>query len=341
MSRRGLVATLLLVRGSLAAAQPSTGSVQGTVTDTTGRALAGVEISVGRTLVRTNPQGFFRVDGLPAGQYALAARLVGYAPVRIPFTVPPDKPAELRIRLVPAAYTLPEVVVESRRTGYGAVLDSSFAPLMGATVQIFGLKRETTLTDSAGQFALAAPRPGPYLVRVSAKGHGERRIFLELSKGAGRELRFRLTASQATSARDEETALNELGLRLAAGLRTERLTATQLERYQSFGICDIPRIREQVGRSSLSSTTLILNGTRVIKGFPVTALCTWRADEVDLVEFGSDPCRDVTFTIATLINPLAWCSGRARVVTRSMGGSGQPIRAQTSGTSYVVIWEKR
>lgn len=340
--RLGRIAVFLALAPSYALfGQPMPGSVQGTVTDTAGRPLEGVEISVGRTGVLTNPQGFFRVEGLPAGEYALAARMVGYTSVRIPFTISPDRPTELVIGLAPSAYSLPEVVVESRRTGiYGAVFGSLFHPLMGATAQIFGPTREAALTDSAGRFAFAAARAGPYLVRVSAKGHGERRVFVDVSKGGGRELRFRLSASRAARAKDEETALSELGLRLSADLRTERLTAAQLERYQSLGLCDVPQLRERIGRRGYY-TTLVINGSRVIKDFPVLALCTWRADEVALVEFDIDPCRDVTNTIAPLIYPGGWCFARARAVRRSIGGSSQPISAQASGGSYVIIWEKR
>jgi hypothetical protein len=337
-----LAAFLAFFPTSLLFGQPSLGAVQGTVTDTIGDPLADVEVSAGRAVIRSDSRGFFRIEGLRAGAYALAARLAGYASVRIPFTITGEKTTELSIRLVPSAYFLPEVVVESHRTGiYGAVLDSSFAPLTGATVQIYGPKHESALTESTGVFAFPLVPSGQYMVRVTAKGFGERRALVELSKGEGRQVRFRLTSSRSTPAKDEETALSDLGHRLSLGLRTERLTAGQLERYQSLGLCDIPRIREQVGRNSLASTTLIINGTRVISGFAVAALCTWRADEVDLVEFGSDPCRDASSTIVALIKAGAWCLGRARDVPRSIRGSGQPIRGQASGGSYVIIWEKR
>jgi hypothetical protein len=300
-----------------------------------------VEISVGTQTTQSDSRGFFRIDRLPTGQLAVAARMIGYSTARVPFISTADRTAELRIQLYRSAYTLPEVVVDSRRTGiWGMVLDSTFAPLAGATVQIFGPKRESVLTDSLGGFAFPNAPGGQYMVRAAARGYDERRTMVEFPRGEGRQVGFRLTSLRQILSKDEENALQELGLRLSTGLRNERLTSTELQRYQSGGICDIPRIRDQVGRHSSSLTTLILNGTRVIKSFSVTALCIWRADEVELVEFGSDPCRDPSGSIAFLLGGI-WCMGRRQSVPRSLQGTGSGVSGQGSGGSYVVIWEKR
>src|SRR6185503_20562885 len=131
-----------------------------------------------------------------------------------------------------------------------------------------------------------------------------------------------------------------------------RMNAEELQRYGSLGLCDVNKIVQQLTpdrsdpRFRMSDVTvlLVLNGTEVRESFPIYAVCLWRADEVELVEFGSSLCRDATRTIADLVN--AWCSGippsgRRRNVRTSITGA-PPIRTQgNASVPFVVIWEKR
>ena len=312
--------------GSTLVGQDRVGTVRGTVVDTAGSPLEGVDISVGSRTTRTNARGFFLLDSLSLGRYTLVARFPGHTPVRAPINVVTGRPVELFVRLFPAAYFLPEVLVESRRTGiFGAVLGPSLVPVPGARVQIIGAGSKDTRTDSTGTFAFPGVRSGQYLVRVTAMGYGEQRSLVELHGDEGRQVRFRLMSSRSSPHRADDAALADLGLRLTAGSKSDRLTSAQLERYETLGLCELAQIRERVGQSRMP-TTLILNGTTVMKEFTVASLCSWQANEVDLVEFGGDYCRDLTGTIAPLIDPRVRCLRTGRYVP---------------GRSYVILWEKR
>ncbi|MGH7561854.1 MAG: hypothetical protein ACRENB_12645 [Gemmatimonadales bacterium] len=97
-------------------------------------------------------------------------------------------------------------------------------------------------------------------------------------------------------------------------------------------LCDLPRIRSETG----TETTIILNGVTVLKEF---SLCAFRADEVELVEFGKDVCADPTQSIAQLVGVT--CSGRNRAAPRSLAGGGGRIATQGQLGGYVISWEKR
>ncbi|HEU5217692.1 MAG TPA: hypothetical protein VFU23_03490, partial [Gemmatimonadales bacterium] len=65
-----------------------------------------------------------------------------------------------------------------------------------------------------------------------------------------------------------------------------------------------------------------------------------RADEVELVEFGTNPCKDVTQTIAGLLNIQCSGSGGPRG-PRSFISSGVGSGLHAASGSYVILWEKR
>lgn len=331
---------MLLALPAVVSAQQPVQSVTGVVRDTAGVPLSGAEVLLGPRKTTTSPSGAFRVDSLRPGQYPITIRLVGYHPVRSKVVVVATEPTEMEYFMVVAPYLLAPIVVESRRTGiYGAVGDTGYKAAVGARVQVAGSMGGEALTDSMGRFAFPEADHGLYMVRVTYPGYTERRFTVELKKGEGRELAVMMTRASEIHSPVEEGALEDLGHRLTAGLSRDRMTAQDLQRTGTAGLCDIGRIRSEVGRASNATTTLILNGMTVIREFDVASLCSWRADEVELVEFGSDVCKDATMTVASILN--SWCGGRARSVTRSITPGGGGVRTQGAGGSYVIIWEKR
>lgn len=94
------------------------GTISGTVTDSaTGDPLADVTIGVEGTRLTTKTQvdGRFTLDDVPAGAYTVQARLLGYAPQRQTVTVRGDETVTLRFALQRTATVLENVVV----VGYG------------------------------------------------------------------------------------------------------------------------------------------------------------------------------------------------------------------------------
>jgi len=335
-----LLLVVALAPGTLGAQQLQT--LRGTVRDQSGVPLQGAELLLGSRVVTTNAQGAFRADSLRAGPLFVTVRFAGYIPIRTSIKIDESKPNEITFVMTRAPFVLPPVVTELQRAGiYGAVGDTSQHPLAGVQVQVAGVNGGVKFTDSLGGFAFPSADRGTYVIRLTHPGYEERRFSVELKQGEGRQIVATLAPSHGFFSRADDIAFEALGKRLAMGLRRERMTPNELDRYGSLGLCDLPRLLAEVGRRD-SYTTVILNGVTVYQSFPIASLCAWRADDVTMIEWGRDVCADVTGTVGDAFPRPIWCMGRSRNASRSMGGgSSGRISTQPSGGSYVIIWEKK
>lgn len=346
---RAIAALIGVIAGSaqLLGAQ-GVASLTGTVRDTAGFPLAGAEVILDNKRIVTTPQGAFRFDSLRVGTYLITIRQMGYAALRSPVTVRREI-SHYDYVLHRATHVLPTVYVEASREGiYGTVGDTSLRPLAGVRVQVAGRGGGEAVTDSTGRFAFPLAIEGEHVVRTVHPGYAEERLFVELKKREGVELAIRLRPSRVIASRADEVAVHELGRRLVANLAGDRLSASQLNRYGSLGLCEVNRIAAGVGRRT-DSLTIIINGTLILEKRSVRDLCSWQAAEVQLVEFGEDICRDVTRTLVDMLN--VWCTnftGKERVSSATSlrgalagGAGGGRIRTQRPGVPFVVIWEKR
>lgn len=95
-------------------------AVTGTVRDAAGRPLANVDVALPalQRQTTTDDAGRFVFRGVPAGSYVVAAFAIGYAPARLPVTVPADG-ADLDVALVlrPASVRLGTVQITATPTG--------------------------------------------------------------------------------------------------------------------------------------------------------------------------------------------------------------------------------
>ena len=96
------------------------GNISGTVTDTAGIPLLGVELTIPGTNARaySDQQGLFRIDGVGYGTRALSARRLGFAPAQTTVEVVESGEAKVQLRLKPLASTLPPVVVRPGKMSY-------------------------------------------------------------------------------------------------------------------------------------------------------------------------------------------------------------------------------
>lgn len=332
------VIALLVGSAQLLAAQ-ALGTITGTVRDTSGVGLAGAEVNLFNKRLLTTPQGGFRFDSLPVGTHLITIRLVGYTALRSSVSVRRGS-WEYNYVLHPAAQVLSTLKVEARRAAiFGTVGDTDFKPLAGVKVQLAGKGGGEAITDSGGRFAFPQAGQGQYVVRAVLPGYAEERLFVELRKGEGVELAIRLRPSRAIASRADDVAVHDLGRRLVANLAGDRLNSSQLERYGTLGLCDMPGIVARL-KAPPDGLTIILNGTVVLDNMPVYALCSWQAAEVELVEFGNTVCRDATRTLVDLLQ--VWCTTfnqrTGSAPRQSRGGLG---RIQRQGGPFVVIWERR
>ncbi len=94
----------------LTAQSNTTSAIAGTVTDATGAALAGADVTAedigtgARRVGKTNQQGFFLFAQVDPGTYALTASAAGFAEQKSePFAVEVGRTATLNLKLSPAA----------------------------------------------------------------------------------------------------------------------------------------------------------------------------------------------------------------------------------------------
>lgn len=357
---RPVVATIaaVVISAQVLTAQ-GIGILTGTVRDTAGTPLAGAEVILDTTRVSTSQQGAFRFDNVSTGQHFITIRMVGYLPLRRTIAVERGT-AHQDFVLSSAIPTLPPVIVAARRTGvYGTVGDSALQPLSGVSVMVGGNRGGTALTDTSGRFSLPTVGAGQHVVDITHPGYAEERLFVEVKKDDGVELGIRLRPSLWPPSRANEVATRDLGRRLALNMPSERLNGTELERYGSLGLCEVSRIGASIAKlmgrwppaEADTALTIIVNGTDVLERMSVRALCSWKAAEVELVEFMPHVCRDVTRTLPDLLN--VWCTdftGPLRPKEPPRGPRRDPcitqrcaanISGQRPGGPVVVIWERR
>jgi len=95
-----------------------TGTISGTVTDTTGTGIAGADIRVEGTFLHaaSDEQGHYELAGVPAGSHTLRVLLMGYRAATRSVSVSAGATAELNFTLERTPIPMPavEVVVGSR-----------------------------------------------------------------------------------------------------------------------------------------------------------------------------------------------------------------------------------
>jgi hypothetical protein len=167
-----------------------------------------------------------------------------------------------------------------------------------------------------------------FVIRVSRVGYYGRHISVDHDKG--RELSIFLSEYKTGSldwanSREAGGALADLATRLAMEPRRTRMTREELARYGTMALCEIPRIRSQAGRDPPSSC--------VARPGCGPTLCAWTADQVDLLEWGGDPCKEAYKSIAQVLS--IWCGPSPGRMFPSLYAT---IPERRPG--YVVVWPR-
>lgn len=145
-----------------------------------------------------------------------------------------------------------------------------------------GFRGRTQRTDSAGAFAFPNADKGDYLVIVSKRGFQQRRLSLRIDDGKGRELAIHMyPGTEKGPASMESWAFDALRDRLLRWSPRSRITRADFAKYGEVGtICDIAWVRNEESRRP----NIVLNGVVTLFSW---SLCDFHADEVELIEFGS------------------------------------------------------
>ena len=123
MKRRSLVCAILVVGVTIVAlpavapaqrADPF-GAIDGTVVDTTGRGIGGVDVVVmgGSEVVRTNRAGAYRIDSVAPGPHLLRFRRLGLQPQTISVVTNPDDVTGVDVIMGPLVHRLDVVEVQA------------------------------------------------------------------------------------------------------------------------------------------------------------------------------------------------------------------------------------
>jgi hypothetical protein len=326
----GLLAAALLsgLAALPAAAQREVHTVRGVVRNVDGTPVSGAEITLAspHRVAQTDSAGRFRLDSVPAGERRLRVRRIGYLSTNPLVAVPQTEGATLQVILLQIAQQLdPLVVAIDRRAIRGVVGDTGYRALPGTMVELLGTPRYM-VTDSVGRFAFAELKPGHYMLRVSRVGYVARLIPLEIA-GGGHDLSVFLHEFHSgdfdwANSGEAPSALSDLSTRLAMEPRRTRMTRAELERYGSAALCDIPRLRVR----GHPYPSILIRGATEIKN---ASLCQWDAEQIDLIEFGDDPCRESAKSIAARLG--IWCSR----VEKGLYSTPPPARV-----GWISIWPR-
>ena len=147
--------------------EPELGTLSGQVTDSFGRPLTGVTVTISgskqsRLNATTDSRGQFRFIAISAVSYSLTFVLDGFEPLAETAQVHPERETLVMARMVPAAPRLGSIS--------GQVVDPFGSPLARVTVAASGAGQSSTLTDLQGHFQLAGLPVGTYSVSFELDG---------------------------------------------------------------------------------------------------------------------------------------------------------------------------
>jgi hypothetical protein len=167
---------------------PGRNIMVGVVRDTFAIPIDSVEVTIPviKRRMMSAPNGEFRFDKVPPGEYEVRARKIGYAPQARKFTVN-DSGGTGAFELVPFAVGLQPVITSAARGGLsGVVGDTAFHAIAHAEVRMAGHDLVTE-TDSMGAFFLPA-RAGKYMVHIHRDGYADRMLAITIPSDSGRRL---------------------------------------------------------------------------------------------------------------------------------------------------------
>jgi TonB family protein len=161
---------------SAAAGAQSTGAIAGSVADTAGTMLAGVEVRAltGDATARSDDAGRFRLAPVPLGSVLLEARRLGFRPETVHVAVGAGADAIVSFRLRAAATTLASVLVRARRQRHTGSQDGYFERLESNTGGYFITRDVIDEGDPRQLSDVLRKAPGVDIVRgrVRLRGRG-------------------------------------------------------------------------------------------------------------------------------------------------------------------------
>jgi hypothetical protein len=242
-----LAALVLLAHTARLAAQDSTVTLFGTVTDSASAApVAGATVYVDRWIrgAWTNEMGEFRLVGFPSGLHVITLRKAGFLPRSFRLTVAGDMVGDLGLGdITLQAAVLPPVSV------IGVVVDSlTGEPLASAMVGINGVAVATS--DEEGRFRLDSVDQGEILLDIRRIGFTPITAEVQVRDRPSSDLRFALPAvpfqlDDIVVEADRATyygfgRMSDFARRRRRGLG-KTFTRSEIERWRPLQLSDLMR----------------------------------------------------------------------------------------------------
>ena len=259
-------------------APPGPKLLVGTVKDTSGWAVEGVEVTIPelKRITFSNGDGRFRFENVPRGKYSMRARKIGYAAQVRTFTVEANG-GVAEFEIMPLVRALPAVVTTAVRRGLsGTVGDTSFRAIEGADVAVLGKDMFAT-TDSVGRFFLPVP-PGKYMVTIKRPGYADKVTAVTIPEDSGRHITAFLSPRRAVEIRARNN-LSDLQARMAWSNKLLQPIYTR-EDIQKLDIVFVMDLVNMAARTQLDPDCYVL-----VNGGPgIAELSTLTVDDVEAVE---------------------------------------------------------
>jgi TonB family protein len=162
-----LVAGLASAWPAAASAQARAGAITGIVRDSVGQRIAGAEITIAGTQLRTrtDQQGAFRLGYVPSGTPTVQARRLGFRMMTTTVAVLPDAVASVDFQLQPIGVTLSPIVVRERRGRYTGRLAGFYERLESRMSGTFITREQIELGDPRNLTTILQRVPGIEIVR--------------------------------------------------------------------------------------------------------------------------------------------------------------------------------
>jgi TonB family protein len=166
------VPLICLVAGFVSAspavnAQARGGAIAGTVRDSIGQAIAGVEVGIAGTQLRTrtDQRGVFRLGYVPSGAATVQARRLGFRMATAAVDVKSDAVASVDFQLQPVGVALSPIVVRDRRGRHTGRLSGFYERLESRTSGTFITREQIELGDPRNLTTILQRVPGIEIVR--------------------------------------------------------------------------------------------------------------------------------------------------------------------------------
>ena len=173
------------------------GPIVGSVTDSSGTAIAGARVSInGAWFAMTGALGKFALGPLPAGNFLVDCGAPGYASAQQSATVQAGEATTLNFTLAAGTGT----TTAATATVSGTVVDQSTGTALAGVALTLGSGRATTTSDSTGAFSFTDVTPGGAVLDATLSGYAPFEVGLFVPPGGTVTVAIKMVVASTSTA---------------------------------------------------------------------------------------------------------------------------------------------